>query len=256
MRLRQDQLLPFLFIYSYAIYYQYEPFKRITFNFSNYVSMKIRLIIFAVISFFTISCVHSQNCVEGINKLPMYGNIKKCKDQIEYDQVFLADCDKTFKSRKEAAAHMVMRGWQYFYVKKLDTSMMRFNQAWLLDSLNSEIYWGFGNLMGTQEKFKESIPFFEKSIKLNPNNPKVWQDISVSYGNIFVKSNDIKYLTASIGALKKAINLDPKNPQFYGALTAAYTYFIQKDSAKKYLKITEQLDPNVVNPDVKKMLNQ
>lgn len=24
---------------------------------------------------------------------------------------------------------------------------MRFNQAWLLDSLNADVYWGFGNLV-------------------------------------------------------------------------------------------------------------
>lgn len=216
--------------------------------------MKPILIICTLIFFLTSSCVHSQDCAEGINKLPMYGGLKKCKEQIEADRRFLSECDKEYKSRKEASAHMVMRGWQYLYNKKTDTAMMRFNQAWLLDSLNSETYWGFGNLLGAQGKFKESIPFFERSLTLNSNNAKVLHDMSVSYGNAFVQTRDKKYLNVSISTLKKAINLDAKNAQFYGELTAAYCYFVQKDSANKYLKVTEQLDPNAINPEVKKLL--
>ena len=216
--------------------------------------MKFYLIICSAICFVVTGCAHSQDCVDNINKLPMYGGVKKCKEQIEFDKEFLQDCDKTFKSRKEASLHMIMRGWQYFYGKKLDTSMMRFNQAWLLDSLNADVYWGFGNLLGSQGKFKESLPFFERSIKLNPTNAKVWQDESITYGNIFFQTKDKKNLNLSISSLKKAISLDPNNPRLYGQLTAAYSYFMQKDSARKYLKITERLDPSAVNPEVKKIL--
>jgi len=216
--------------------------------------MKLCLIICIAICFIATGCAQSQDCPGNINKLPMYGRIKKCKEQIEDDKEFLATCDKTGKSRKEVAQHMVMRGWQYLYSKKLDTSMMRFNQAWLLDSLNADIYWGFGNLLGMQGKYKESIPFLERSLKINPDNAKVWNDESTSYGNIFLQTKDQQYLNSSIFCLKKATNLDPKNPQFYGQLTAAYCYYMQKDSAMKYLKITEQLDPSVVNPEVRKML--
>jgi tetratricopeptide (TPR) repeat protein len=224
-------------------------------RFLSLLVMKIKLLIISVISLLFIRCTYSQDCVENINKLPMYGGVKKCKVQIEADNIFFKECDKDFKSRKEAASHMVMRGWQYFDLKKMDTSMMRFNQAWLLDSLNSEIYWGFANLLGLQGKFKESLPFFKKSLVLNSTNAKVWKDMSMSYGNLFISTNEIKYLNQSINSLKKAAVLDPKNPLIYGQLTSAYTYFVQKDSARKYLKITEQLDPAAINPDVRKLLD-
>jgi len=177
----------------------------------------------------------------------MYGGVKKCKEQIEVDNTFLREIDKT-SNRKDAAEHMVKRGWQYFYNKKPDTAMMRFNQAWLLDSLNAGIYWGFANILGQQGKFKESIPFFERSIKLDSHNPRVWSDMNISYGNIFYQTKDKKYLNAAINALKTAISLDANNPQLYSQLTSAYCYFMQKDSAKKYLRITEKLDPSFVNP--------
>jgi tetratricopeptide (TPR) repeat protein len=208
----------------------------------------------AIICFFITSCAHSQECVVGINKLPMYGNVKKCKEYIADDKEFIALCDKEYKTRQEAAGHMVMRGWQYLYAKKLDTSMMRFNQAWLLDSLNAEVYWGFGNLLGMQGKFKESIQFFERSIKLNPNNAKMLQDASTTFGNVFFETKDVKYLNETINVLKAAANIDKRNPRIYAQLTGAYSYFAQKDSARKYLKITDEIDPSAVNPEVRIML--
>ena len=217
--------------------------------------MKINILLLTVVSLFVLSCIQPQNCLDGINLLPMYGEVKKCPGQLEADQQFLKECDKDYKTRKEAAAHMVMRGWQYFYSNKPDTSMMRFNQAYLLDSLNAEIYWGYGNLLGMQKKFKESLRFFKRSLKLHANNAKIWQDMAISYGNLFFDSKDSKFLDSAVSSTKKAITLDPNNPKLYGQLTTCYSYFIQKDSAKKYLKITEQMNPNAVNPEVKQLLS-
>ena len=208
----------------------------------------------AIMLVILIGCSNKPDCDSNINKLPMYGGLRKCKEQIKADGIFIAESDK-YSTRKADAAHLTMRGWQYFHENKLDTSMMRFNQAWLLDSLNAGVYWGFGDLLGFEKKFRESIPFFKRSLKLDSVNSKVWLDLSTSYGNLFFQSKDIKYLNSSIHALKKAIIFDNKNPHLYAQLTAAYCYFTQKDSANKYLKITKQLDSTAINPEVKKILS-
>jgi len=199
------------------------------------------------------SCTQAQNCPEGINLLPMYGKVKKCSDQIQYDNEFIKTVDKVYKDRKQAAAHFVNRGWEYYYKGKPDTAMMRFNQAWLLDSLNADVYWGFGNLVGMQSKFKESLALFNRSLKLNPANAKVWESASNSYGQLFVQTQNVSFLNSCIEYLKTAIKLDP-NARTYAQLTAAYSYFMQKDSARKYLAITDKIDRNAINPEVRKML--
>jgi tetratricopeptide (TPR) repeat protein len=201
-----------------------------------------------------IAC-HSQNCPDGINKLPMFGKVQKCKGQIEADNIFLKEEDKMFSNRHEAANYIVSRAWDYFYQNLLDSAMMRFNQAWLLDSLNSEIYWGYGNILGKQQKFNESMVYFEKSLKINPNNSKVWQCASTSLGQLFFQTKDQKLLNKTIDYLKKSISLDPKNANALGQLTASYCYFIQKDSALKYLKETDMIDPSMINPEVRKILD-
>lgn len=203
-----------------------------------------------------LNCSSKQDCPEGINLLPMYGEVKKCAEQIEIDNEFLADCDKLFKNRKEAAEKHVEMAWGYFYNNNPDNSMKRFNQAWLLDKDNAEIYWGFGNLMGMKHELKHSITLFEKSIKLNPNNPKVYESISTSYGQLFFETKKMEYLEATIKNLKSSLKLDPNNAKNYGSLTSAYAYYVQKDSLRKYLKITDKLDPNMVNPEVRKIAAQ
>lgn len=203
-----------------------------------------------------LNCSSKQDCPEGINLLPMYGEVKKCKEQIENDNQFLSECDKQFKNRKEAAEKYVEKAWGYFYNSDPETSMKRFNQAWLLDKNNAEVYWGFGNLIGMKQDFKQSTLLLEKSIKLNPKNAKVFESNATSYGNLFLKTKNIEYLNSTIENLKSAIKLEPKNAKYYGSLTSAYAYFTQKDSLRKYLKITDKLDSKMVDPQVRQIANQ
>ena len=66
--------------------------------------------------------------------------------------VVLLESEKTFGDHKKASEYYVSKGWEYFYDNDDETSMKRFNQAWLLDNTNSQIYWGFGNLLGKSKK--------------------------------------------------------------------------------------------------------
>jgi tetratricopeptide (TPR) repeat protein len=219
------------------------------------MTFSIRLFI-TLFTLLTINCTSNDDCKEGLNLLPMYGRQKKCTEQLNIDKDFFAECDLRFKDRKKASKFHADKGWEYFYKNDFETSMKRFNQAWLLDSLNADTYWGFGNILGTKHQFKESIPLLEKSISLNSTNPKVFESISTSFGQLFFATKDIKYLNNSIDNLKSSIRLDSKNARAYGQLTGAYSYFMEKDSALKYLKLTDKLDPNAVNPEVRQMLTK
>lgn len=156
----------------------------------------------------------------------------------------------------EASKYYISKGWEYFYSDENDLSMKRFNQAWLLDNKNPEIYWGFGNLLGKRGEFEKSIRFFLKSIEIEPTNAKAYESLSTSYGQIFYKTKDIKYLNLAIENLKKVVKIEPKNGRAFGQLASSYSYFVQKDSLRKYIKITDKIDSKFVNPDVRKIANQ
>jgi tetratricopeptide (TPR) repeat protein len=219
------------------------------------ISIKPTILIVIACFLITACAQPPEKCVEGINVLPKFGGVEKCKEQIETDKKFIAETDKSM-SRKQSTSYFAKQGWKYLYADKLDTAIMRFNQAWLLDSLNADVYWGFGNILGKQAKFEDALPFFERAAKLDPKNIKIFQDMSTSYGNVFFQTKDIKFLELSIKALKSASSLEPKNAAIYAQLAGAYSYFAKRDSADKYFKIADQIDPKAINPEVRKILSR
>ena len=54
-----------------------------------------------------ISCKGQTECPEGINLLPMYGEVEKCERQLELDNEFVLEASKKFKNRKEASEYFV-----------------------------------------------------------------------------------------------------------------------------------------------------
>ncbi len=48
----------------------------------------------------------------------------------------------------------------------LDYAMRRYNQAWLLDPTNYEVYWGFGRVLIEQEKFEAALAHLKKALEL------------------------------------------------------------------------------------------
>jgi tetratricopeptide (TPR) repeat protein len=203
-----------------------------------------------------LSCKSQTDCPEGINLLPMYGEVKKCEQQIELDNEFILEAEKQFKNRKEASEYYVSKGWEYFYKDDNDTSMKRFNQAWLLDNKNSQIYWGFGNLLGRKKEFEKSIKYLQKSLEIEPNNAKVYECISTSYGQLFLKTNDVKYLNLRINNLNKALKIEPNNGRTLGELASTYSYLMQKDSLIKYINKTDEIDSKFINPKVREIAVQ
>ena len=194
----------------------------------------------------------AQDCPEGINLIPMYGEVKKCPQQIQNDIQFIEETEKQFKNKKAASEYYASKGWEYFYKDELDTSMKRFNQAWLLDNENSNVFWGFGNILGKKKEYEKSVFYLTKSIALNPNNGKVFYCTAISYGQMFIEKNDKKYLDLAIKNLNKAVKIEPRNGSYYAQLANSYAYYSKKDSLNKYIKKTDEIDPKLINPEVRK----
>ena len=231
---------------THTLHPQFKPLMRII---NKYLTLPFTCLLY-------IACSSVQDCKEGINLLPMYGNSPKCTAQIKIDNDFLAHVDSEFSDRKSAAVYYVDKAWEYYYNNDLESSMKRFNQAWLLDSTNADVYWGFGNLLGRQNELEESIYFFEKSLKINPANPTVYESQATSYGQLFSRDQDENMLNKAIESLRKANALDENNPRILAQLTAAYSNLYQKDSANNYLDLTDKIDPNAVHPQVRELLEQ
>lgn len=126
------------------------------------------------------SCGNSRNkekiveCQEGINLLPLYGHVEKCKQQLKADKEFFIRCDEMYPSRAEAAKEHVAMAWNHAYKGDMDIATKRFNQAYLLDSLNADAYWGLGIIQGSKKLYSEAEVLFKRSLDLNPKNERAW----------------------------------------------------------------------------------
>lgn len=108
---------------------------------------------------------------ELVNEKPMYGGIQFNEEQKIANARFVSGIVNATGSKELAVNETIMRAWRLFYDDDFATSMRRFNQAWLVDSENSEVYFGFATLVQLQNKRHEAMSLYKRALELNPNHP-------------------------------------------------------------------------------------
>lgn len=69
-------------------------------------------------------------------------------------------------------------GYLYGYKNDFTDAGNEFNKALAIDSTNPKVYEAFGSLYLQRKELEKAIIYFEKSLKLNPNQPKITQILS------------------------------------------------------------------------------
>ncbi len=157
-------------------------------------------------------------CQEGINLLPMYGNIEKCAQQLKADAEFLENIDREYSDRKTACVAQIELGWKYLHQGDYDTAMKRFNQAWLLDKKDPVVYSSFGWLLSKKGQYDEAAKFFEKSIEIGGGDDEVLTFTAAGYIDLYKKSNDKKYCKRAVELLYLGLKINPDNKFIQGYL--------------------------------------
>jgi tetratricopeptide (TPR) repeat protein len=120
----------------------------------------------------------------NIRLLPKYGLMPKSAEQMQADQEFIDETMKQveFKGdRSVASDHMIDLGFRYLYRQDLKTAMYRFNQAYLLDSLNTDIFWGYGAVYMTLGNYQEAKAQYDEGLSKDPNNTHLLTDLGTYY---------------------------------------------------------------------------
>ena len=91
----------------------------------------------------------SQKDRTPIDQVPMYGGMDRqsVPELKKGDEEFIAKVSSAFGGRENAAKRWVVQAFAFYNHDELDMAMRRFNQAWLLDPKNPEVYWGFGAVL-------------------------------------------------------------------------------------------------------------
>jgi Tfp pilus assembly protein PilF len=152
----------------------------------------------------------------NIRCLPKYGYVEKTADQLEADSKFIQNTLPEFANKRLASEHLIDLGFKYLY-HDVKTAMYRFNQAYLLDSTNSDIYWGYGAVYMTLQDYPKAKEQYEDGLLHDPTNTRILTD----YGTYFM-AQDIP--DSAIQYMSRSYNLDSTNQNTLFKLAACYYY--------------------------------
>lgn len=153
--------------------------------------------------------------------LPRYGLLQKTESEVAADKRFITETMKQpqFKgSHRAASDHLIKLGFNYLYRGDVRTAMYRFNQAYLLDSTNTDIYWGYGAVYMTLANHEEAKKQYTAGLARDPRSTHLLTD----YGTYFIsqyyllldaeqQNEALAKLELAISYLEKSYAIDNKD---------------------------------------------
>lgn len=171
----------------------------------------------------------------NIRLLPEYGNREKSKEQKDADEKFIEATVKQLGSRQKASEHMIGVGFEYLYRQDLRIAMYRFNQAWLLNPQNENVYWGFGAIYFMFNDFEMAMEQYNKGLLINPKSANLLTDKATIYITRFNMNGGKANLDSALSIFKKSYLIDAKNQNTLFKLSASYLIANDCKNARKYL---------------------
>ena len=182
----------------------------------------------------------------NIRLLPEYGHITKTEKQRETDKEFIEATLKQYPTKRKASDHLIELGFKYLY-SDIKTAMYRFNQAYLLDSTNTDIYWGYGGVYMTLGDLENAQKEYTEGLAINAKNTHLLTDygtyfMTQSYGLQPIDENGAAiYLDSAITYMTKSFQLDKTDPNTSFKLSVCF--FQKKDcnNAWKYYDVCKSV---------------
>jgi Tfp pilus assembly protein PilF len=197
----------------------------------------------------------------NIRLLPKYGYAEKTDDQKKADQEFIAAALKQDSTNRRASNHLIRLGFQYLYTD-ITKAMYRFNQAYLLDSANSDIYWGYGGVYMALGDFPKARDQYITGLAADPKNTHLLTD----YGTYFLvqyytgqpldEKSALTQLDSAINYMTKSYKIDSKDQNTTFKLAVC---FLQKKDCKnawRYYNECSSLGGQPITADFTKALKE
>jgi tetratricopeptide (TPR) repeat protein len=147
----------------------------------------------------------------------------------QQQQRFLVNNTKRFKSRKKASVYYVAQAKRNYNEQKLDSAAYLFGRAWLLDSTNYAILWGYGLVYGQQKQYDKALFVLYKALEKDKENARLLTDVATSHLGRFYKESNPADLLQSKKLLEKAVKYSPDTADIYYKL-AINSYYLQEYS--------------------------
>jgi len=201
----------------------------------------ITILIIALISYSTFAqqMTYNQWKEEGktnIRLQPKYGNVLKSEGQKQADEELINEYLAKEGTHRKASELLIKLGFDYLYKGDLKTAMYRFNQAWLLDPKNENVFWGFGAIYFMFQDFQSAIKQYDEGLILNAKSSNIITDKASVFMSKYDSRKDINDLNTAINLFLKSYSIDNKNQNTLFKLSACYFFKSDCKNALKYYK--------------------
>jgi len=195
----------------------------------------------------------------NIRLLPQYNNAIKTKHQLDADKQFIQSELAIESDRLKASNKYIDFGFNYLYRNDVKTAMYRFNQAYLLDSTNVLIYWGYGAVYMQLDDLPRAKTMYETGLKIAPNSPELLTDFATYYMKMSSNENNSSFtytIDTAIQLLKKAYEVAPRNENTLYKLSVCYYYLQNCSESKKYLQLCKDAGGQPIDNEFEIALNE
>ncbi|MDX2359238.1 MAG: hypothetical protein QNK23_00435 [Crocinitomicaceae bacterium] len=175
----------------------------------------------------------------NIRLLPKYGYVQKTEAQKNADADLVKAMLESFTTRREASEVLIDEGFSNLY-SDTKIAMYRFNQAYLLDSTNSDIYWGFGAVYLTIGDYKNARIQYQEGLKVDPKSTHLLTDYATyfmgqsrAFEMIDEESADT-YMDSALLYMLQSYDLDPLDQNTLYKLSIIYLSMDDCENAWKY----------------------
>jgi tetratricopeptide (TPR) repeat protein len=176
-----------------------------------------------------------------IRLLPKYDNRQKTALELQSDENFINQTlsQPEYKNRLDASNHLIELGFNYLYKGNLKTAMYRFNQAYLLDSTNSDIYLGYGAVYMSLRDFDNAKKQYNSGLEANPKNVHILTDLGTYYlGSYYEEREDenkaLKNIDTAIDYMMRSYQIDNTDQNTLFKLSVCYWIKNDCENAWKY----------------------
>lgn len=174
-------------------------------------------------------------------RMPATPDIKQ--QQLE----FLRKNEDRFRSRQMAAAYYVAEAKRTFNEEKLDSASYLFGRAWLMDSTNNEVYWGYGLVYGQQKEYDKALFILYKALEADKENPRLLTDVATSHLGRFYELSNLEDLQQSKKLLEEVVKLQPDRAEAYYKLAVNCYYLRDFQQAWTYLHQSLEQDKAIAD---------
>lgn len=177
-------------------------------------------------------------------QLPMYGgqDRQSVPDLKAIDDALIQAATAEYGSRPVASERFAAQGFRYYFRDDLVNSMKLFNQGWVLDPKNPNVYWGFASVLNDKQDFCQARSMMERALEFGLVRPEGLADagrvnmVCAMFDKSLARETKAAYIQRSNELYLQAQKAAPESAHVYGSWATASYWIGDYSTAWRHVK--------------------